>query len=218
MKIKKNLQILTIITITLFLLNNVHANNINKVNNDITTNKIETANNRNIKLSDKDKVNEFITALSDEFEKVNIITDKNLKTEESFKITNKYLDIKWMGNFILGKNRKTLTPKQVEEFVTLFSKFLINNYLDTLAYFSKSNLTIKETKELKENNYMTSISLRMGTDVMNIDLKIVKNTKDNKFYIIDIIPENVSFLVAQRSEIDSILNSKGYDFLINSLK
>lgn len=216
MKMKNFLQFFTINIIALFLLNNVNANTINKVNNDSTVNKM--ANNRAVKLSDKDKVNEFITALSDEFEKVNIITDKDLKTEESFKITNKYLDIKWMGNFILGKNRKTLTPKQVEEFVTLFSKFLINNYLDTLAYFSKSNLTIKETKELKENTYMTSISLKMGTDLMNIDLKIVKNAKDNKFYIIDIIPENVSFLVAQRSEIDSILNSKGYDFLINNLK
>ena len=49
-----------------------------------------------------------------------------------------------------------------------------------------------------------------------IKLRIVK--KDNTFYITDIIAENVSFINSQRNEINSFLDSNGFDALIEKIK
>ena len=57
---------------------------------------------------------DFISKMTDKFDTINSIKNKDKWTTEAYKYANEILDIKWMSNFILGKYRKTLTKEQIE--------------------------------------------------------------------------------------------------------
>lgn len=164
-----------------------------------------------------ENVKNYVIELSEKFAKVNKIENKEEKYDESYKLAREYLDVDWMGNFILGKHRKTLEKSEVKNFVEVFSKYLINNYLETLSYFSKENLTFKETKEIEENTYLALIELNMDGKLVKIDLRVFKN-KNGKYMIRDILPEGISFLNTQRTEVDNIITTKGYNKLMEEIK
>ena len=42
--------------------------------------------------------------------------------------------------------------------------------------------------------------------------------ENNKYYITDIITEGISFISSQRSEVNSIINSKGFDAFLTELE
>lgn len=163
------------------------------------------------------EIKDFVVRLGNEFNNINKITDKKEKLNSSYDITKKYVDINWMGNFILGKHRKNLKKEEIENFVDLFSQFLLKNYIDIFSSLSNDNFTFKDTKLIKENNYLCNIELYLEEKLVKVDLRIVK-MKDNSYIIRDILPEGLSFINTQRNEIDSIINTKGFDFLINDIK
>ena len=163
----------------------------------------------------KDLTN-FIDNMAINFEKINKIEDKVKWTESAYEYANKVLDINWISNFILGKHRRTLTPAQKNDFVKYYSIYLLNNYLETLSLFSKENLNIVSIKENKKDVYFVELNIKNKDKEINTDLRIVK--KENTFYITDIIAENVSFINSQRNEINSFIDSNGFDALIEKIK
>ena len=163
------------------------------------------------------EIKDFVVRLGNEFDTINKVVDKNEKLNSSYEITKKYVDINWMGNFILGRHRKELNKEQIATFVDLFSQFLLKNYIDIFSSLSNDNFTFKDTKLIKENNYLCDIELYLDQKLVKVDLRIVK-TKNNTYVIRDILPEGLSFINTQRNEIDSIINTKGFDFLINDIK
>lgn len=161
-------------------------------------------------------LHKFIDVMTYKFDEINGIEDKEKWTKEAYKYANEILDIKWMSNFILGKYRKTLTQEQINEFVKYYSVYLLNNYLKTLALFSKDSVTIVSIEQNKENVFFTNLTVKANDKDVNIKLRIVK--KENVLYITDIIAENVSFINSQRNEINSFLDSNGFDALIEKIK
>ena len=159
---------------------------------------------------------DFISKMTDKFDTINSIKNKDKWTTEAYKYANEILDIKWMSNFILGKYRRTLTKEQINDFVKYYSIYLLNNYLKTLALFSKDNVNIVSIEQNKENVFFTNLTVKANDNNIKIKLRIVK--KENILYITDIIAENVSFINSQRNEINSFLDSNGFDALIEKIK
>ena len=159
----------------------------------------------------------FIDDMTNNFETINKIKDKSIWTEKAYDYANKILDINWMSNFILGKYRKTLTKEQINDFTKNYSVYLLNNYLETLSLFSKKNVKITSIKQQKENVYFIGLNIKIeDSEDVKTELRIVK--KENKFYITDIIAENVSFISSQRNEINSFISTNGFDALIEKIK
>ena len=161
-------------------------------------------------------LSKFIGDMAYKFDEINSIKDKDAWMEEAYQYANEILDIKWMSNFILGKYRKTLKKEQINDFVKYYSIYLLKNYLKTLALFSEKNVTIVSIEQNKENVFFTNLNVKADDNNIKIKLRIVK--KDNTFYITDIIAENVSFINSQRNEINSFLDSNGFDALIEKIK
>lgn len=158
----------------------------------------------------------FIDNMAVNFDRINDIKDENEWTDSAYKYANEILDIKWISNFILGKHRRTLNKEQIDEFVRYYSVYLLKNYLDTLALFSKENISITSIRESKKDTYFVGLNIKTKDNEIKTELRIVK--KKNIFYITDIIAEGVSFINSQRNEINSFIDNNGFDALIKKIK
>ena len=160
-------------------------------------------------------IKNFIDDFAVKFETINS-TSKN-KEQDMYNLANEILDLNWMGNFILGQYRRTIPEDKKAQFIELYSKSLIKNYIPVLDVYKKNNYTIKEIKETKKaRTFNVSTVIKYEDKEVNNDFRIVK--KNNKYYITDIITEGISFISSQRSEVNSIISSKGFDNFLQELK
>ena len=170
----------------------------------------------NLSKADENGINVFINNFAIKFEQINKITNQTYKEESVYGLANNILDLDWMGNFILGKHRKTATQQEKQDFIENYSKILIKNYISVLDVYKKDSYKITSIKQVTANIFNVFT-------IVNYDNKEVKNNfrvikKDNKYFIRDIITEGVSFITAQRSEINSVITSKGFSKFLNELK
>ena len=68
------------------------------------------------------------------------------------------------------------------------------------------------------NNILNIFQQESAEIIASMDDKLLLLERDNNLYITDIIPEGISFISSQRTEIDSALTQKGYDEFIEDLK
>lgn len=162
-------------------------------------------------------IKNFIDNFSKKFENINKITLQKKKEVETFILAQQILDLNWMGNYILGKHKRLLNEQQIKDFVNEYSKFLISNYLSVLDFYIKDRYKIISIEEQKNNIFIvfTTVDYQNNKIVKN-NFRIVK--KDNRYYITDIITEGVSFISAQRSEVNSIISSIGFEKFMEKLK
>ena len=121
-----------------------------------------------------------------------------------------------MANFILGKNRNTITDEEKNEFIENYSRTLIRNYIPVLDVYKNGDYKILSMESSKENNFNVSTIINYNNNEVKNNFKIIK--KNNGYFIRDIITEGVSFISAQRSEINSIISSKGFNNFLTTLK
>ena len=160
-------------------------------------------------------INNFIEDFSTKFENINK-NSKN-KEEDIYKLANEILDLNWMGNFILGQYRKTISEDKKEKFIEYYSKFLIKNYISVLDVYKKDSYKITKIEETKrKGTFNVDTVIKHKDKDVNNTFRIVK--KNNKYYITDIITEGISFISSQRSEVNSIISSKGFDAFLTDLE
>lgn len=160
-------------------------------------------------------ISNFIEDFSIKFENIN----KNSKNKEKdiYKLANEILDLDWMGNFILGQHRRTISEEKKQKFIEYYSKSLIKNYIPLLDVYKRDSYKILKIEETKrKGTFNVDTTIRHNDKDVNNTFRIVK--KNNKYYITDIITEGISFISSQRSEVNSIINSKGFDAFLTELK
>ena len=165
--------------------------------------------------TDSDGIKRFIDNFAVKFENIN--TNSKNKEQDMYNLANEILDLNWMGNFILGQYRRAIPEDKKAEFIELYSKSLIRNYIPVLDVYKKNNYNIVDIKETKKaGTFNVSTVIKYEDKEVNNDFRIVK--KNNKYYITDIITEGISFISSQRSEVNSIISSKGFDNFLEELK
>ena len=162
-------------------------------------------------------ITNFINNFAKKFESIETIKIQRKKEIETFILYRQILDFNWMGNYILGRHKKTISEENRKEFIEEYSKFLIRNYLSVLHYYTGDNYKILSIEKTKDNVFVVSTSVKYKED------KFVKNNfriieKNGKYYITDIITEGISFINAQRSEVNSLITSKGFGKFLEELK
>ncbi|MDR1498871.1 MAG: ABC transporter substrate-binding protein [Rickettsiales bacterium] len=168
-------------------------------------------------IADEGGISNFINDFLAKFEKIDRIGSTVEKEDMAFELANNTFDLDWMGNFILGKYRKELSEEKKRDFIINYSKSLVKNYIPILGVYKKDNYKILSVEpQAKDNVYNVATIVKIdGKDVKN-DFRIVK--KDNDYYVTDIIVEGVSFISAQRTEINSIISSGNFDEFMRNLQ
>ena len=137
---------------------------------------------------------------------------KQDKMNELQKIAKETVDIRGIGFYTLGSNRKNLSDIQKKKYADLFEKYFLKSFSSRLAEYTNPEIDVYG-KDVLNNNYTIVNSTLMGTSErpeIKIDWRIY--TKDpNNPLIRDLIIEGLSLARTQKEEFYSILNSNDGD-------
>ena len=156
---------------------------------------------------------QFITEVVNEAKKVLIETNtKEFKTKKLSEMALRTVDIKGVAYYTLGKYRKELNDKQMEEYLKLFEKYFLKSFTSRLTDYSDPKIDVL-TAEVLNDKYTIVKSLLLATD-KKPEVKIewrVYTKNPEKPLIRDLIIEGISLARTQKEEFTSVIESNNGD-------
>ncbi|MEX2207886.1 MAG: ABC transporter substrate-binding protein [Myxococcota bacterium] len=154
-----------------------------------------------------------------------ILNDKQVTGEARLSkleaIALERFDFPRMALLVLGKNRKELTPAQLEQFKAEFKQSLSNTYGRRLDRYT-SNEKIEMGESRLEPNKDVTVKTRVvggaAGDGVQIDYRLRAAEGGSGWLIIDVIPAGVSLIQNFRSQVQEIVTQKGVGQLIETLR
>lgn len=156
------------------------------------------------------KAENFITDIG--HQAINILTDQSLgfdQRKQKFRsIANSKFAINAIGKFVLGKYWRRATEAEQQEFLSLFKEIMLNTYTTRFQAYTSERFEVlgSKTESDASINVMTQIS-RPNGQIISIDWKLYQD-KDS-FLIYDVIIEDISMSITQRTEYSSIIHKQG---------
>ena len=144
-------------------------------------------------------VKTFITNMSTKSNSILNNTEMTeLQKETEYKnFTGEIVDSDYVARFILATNWRTLTVEQQQEFQTLYKEYLMENYIPKLKDYNQ-DLTVNKIEKLRDKVYIAQTTTKdKDGRLVNVNFRVIE--KNGELYIIDIIPEGISFISSQRT-------------------
>ncbi len=147
---------------------------------------------------------------------IKILGDKSVSIEDKRKGIEKIalnnVDIKGLGMYTLGSQRKNLSDEDKKKYNLLFEKYFLKSLTSRLEDYTSDKFEVIDSEQ-KSSNY-TIVNSRIVETPKKPEIKIGWRiyTKDpTKPLIRDLIVEGLSLARTQREEFASILNSNNND-------
>lgn len=141
-------------------------------------------------------------------------SEKRAKLDQLFR---EVADIEWMGKFVLGRSYAKLTPEQQKEYSTVYADYLSNSYVDRFRKYNGQKIEVTQVKPLNSDFVVnTTVDSQDGKQPIAVTYRLRK--VGSCFKLADINAEGISLLNTQRQEFTSVVNSRGTDGLLESLK
>ena len=142
--------------------------------------------------------------------------DKSEKMNQLISLAESNVDIKGIGRYSLGKHRKGISEKQLEEYEKLFYNYFLKSFSSRLSEYSDPKINVLSQKYMNEKYTIVS-SVLVGDEKrpeIKIDWRVY--TKNPEIPLIrDLIIEGLSLARTQREEFNSVI--QGADGDINVL-
>lgn len=126
------------------------------------------------------------------------------------------VDIEYVGKYVLGRHWNSATPEQQQAYLAAYKPFVIKNYAGKLTKYSGQNYKLKNARGTDGQYVVTMEIVDEGNPSVFVDYTM--RDAGSSYKVIDIAVEGVSLRATQRSEFNSIVNSKGMDYLISALQ
>lgn len=170
---------------------------------------------------DATKAEDFVKKVTTEG--IEQIINSNVSMEEKDarfeKLFNEYLDLDYIGKFVLGRYWKTATDKQKKDFIEVYRQFNIKTWSKRFDEFKGKSFDFNGTAPSNsEGQIFVNTSVEMGEGA---PAKVVWRVKDGEgMKIVDIIIENVSLAITARNEYTAYIKKApgGLDDLIEDLR
>jgi phospholipid transport system substrate-binding protein len=149
-------------------------------------------------------------------EKQVIASDTNRLYELVAEIVLPYFDFRRMGQWVLGRNWRTATEEQREQFVEQFRILLVRTYGTALSEYSDQKITylpFVEPADARTVTVRTEIE-QVGAPVP-ISYSMYRSPDGWKVY--DVAISGVSLVTNYRSTFGSIIRKEGMDSLIRQM-
>mgnify|MGYP006097342583 FL=1 len=145
---------------------------------------------------------------------------KKERIEKLKDIARETVDIRGVGFYSLGANRKNLSKEQLEKYHEVFAEYFLKSFASRLAEYSNPEIQVDSKKKINENYTMVSSTL-VSTDTrpeIKIEWRVYTKNPEN-LLIRDLIIEGLSLARTQKEEFSSIINSNdgNADALLKSL-
>ena len=118
-------------------------------------------------------------------------------------------DIPTIGQFALGRYWRAATPAQRQEFLSLFEESIVETYARRFTEYSGQSFRVSGSREISERDVLVSTSIlnQDGELLVVIDWRV--RERDRGFQIIDVVVEQVSMGVTQRSDFNAVIQRGG---------
>ena len=154
-----------------------------------------------------------------------ILRDPALKAPDKAEVRRKKLkeviyprfDFLEMAKRSLGMHWRNRTPKEREEFVSLFADLLERSYYKTLeSYTDEEILYTKEQVEDKFGLVVTKIVSQKENIDIPIEYKLLR--QDAQWLVYDVVIEGVSMVSNYRSQFNRIIETSSYAELVKRMR
>ncbi|MFV3076439.1 MlaC/ttg2D family ABC transporter substrate-binding protein [Niveispirillum fermenti] len=146
------------------------------------------------------------------------VNDEQAKTVFR-ELLNENFDINTISRFVLGRYWNVANDAQKKEYQTLFEQMIVEVYAERFSQYAGESFKVGGAQAAGANDAVVmSQVLRPNGPPVNVSWRV--RNRDGNFKIIDVIVENVSMSVTQRSEFASVIESNGgrFDALLAALR
>jgi phospholipid transport system substrate-binding protein len=162
----------------------------------------------------------FVKSTSDRV--ISVITSSGSSSSKEDKLDDIFIevmDIDWIAKFVLGKYWNTLDDAKKTQYMKQYREYLIASYVPLFKDYNGQKMDIKDIKTIKQSQYLVVTDIE-PSDPQSASYRVEYRVHfDNgNFRVRDIIAEGISMITTQRSDFASILNTSGFDSLIQKLK
>jgi phospholipid transport system substrate-binding protein len=143
--------------------------------------------------------------------------ERNARFEKLF---NSALDLKFIGQFVLGRNWKTASAEQREKFIDVYRKLNVKTWSKRFDEFKGKEFIFKGTSPSSSANQIFVNSIVPMEEAQPASVVWRVKETDGKFKIVDIIIENVSLAITARNEYTAFIKKSpdGLNGLIADLE
>jgi len=166
------------------------------------------------------KAEDFIVQTTSNAKKIILSTkiDEKEKRKNLEQLALDTVDVSGLAKYTLGDSSKSLSEKQILEFVEIFKIFFSKNISNKLKDYSDQNVIITGSKKISDNYVLVNSKIISNKDKQEIIVDWRVFLVNNNLIIRDLVVEGLSLARTQREEFASIIANKGYENLIASLK
>ena len=166
------------------------------------------------------KAEDFIVQTTSNAKKIILSTkiDEKEKRKNLEQLALDTVDVSGLAKYTLGESSKTLSEKQILEFVEIFKIFFSKNISNKLKDYSDQNVIITGSKKISDDYVLVNSKIISNKDKQEIIVDWRVFLINNNLIIRDLVVEGLSLARTQREEFASIIANKGYENLIASLK
>lgn len=164
---------------------------------------------------------DFVQALGDKA--IATLADPKIADDQARDIfrqlLNQNFDIPTISRFVLGRYWNVANDAQKKEYQGLFERMIVEVYAERFNQYAGESFKVAGAQASGENDaIVNSLVLRPEGAPVNVAWRV--RHKDGSFKIIDVIVENVSMSVTQRSEFSSVIDGAGgkFDALLEALR
>jgi phospholipid transport system substrate-binding protein len=127
-------------------------------------------------------------------------------------------DMGYLARIVLGRPYRELSEEQRAEYQQLFREFVLKTYSARLSNYAGEELAVLRAVPVgnDEDIQVSSEIRRVGEPPLRIDWRL--RPQDGGYRIIDVIVEQVSLVVTQRGEFQSIVAQQGIGGLLTTLR
>jgi phospholipid transport system substrate-binding protein len=130
--------------------------------------------------------------------------------EKEFRVLfDKAFDVNTIARFVLGPYWRRATEAQRQEFIRLFTTYIVHVYTVRLSEYSNEQFKVTGSRPESENSIIVnSLATSPGSDApTHLDWRVIKTA--NGFKITDVIVEGVSMAITEREEFASVIQRGG---------
>lgn len=131
-------------------------------------------------------------------------------------LTQKFA-LDFIGRFALGRYWATVSAEQQEEFIALFSEFVLRKYASMLGGYVDEHFTVQGAAGAGQRDMIVSSRITGGgREPMRVDWRVRLIGGSPK--VIDVAVEGVSMSITQREEFSAMVQRYGIEGLLEVLR
>jgi phospholipid transport system substrate-binding protein len=173
------------------------------------------------------EVEHFIQDVLDEAEPYLDAPDQETQFDGIRQLVDKYVDMRRVGLFTLGKYARRITPEQKQVYLPLFKEYATGIYQNSLSTYAGERLKVTGSVDRSERDIIVNSEIVNAAPGSQLEHMVVHwrvyRSRDGHLTIVDVGADNIWLAIEQLEQFTSIIANNGgppagIDALIADLK